>query len=95
MLEASGLENIRSFIQELGVLQQCADSLFTDLVSALQDVAQQTEDHQTLLDIRTRLQTEMEDYRELLDGPSPDGYELMKISQGNVARPMWLFFHLL
>lgn len=59
------------------VLRERADSLCMDLDSALQDVAQQAVDHQTLLDTKTRLEAEIRDYRELLDETSLQWYDLM------------------
>ncbi|XP_044037424.1 serine-rich adhesin for platelets-like isoform X2 [Siniperca chuatsi] len=71
VLEASGLEQKESFVQRLVVLQQRADGLCRDLDSVLQAVAQQAGDHQALLDTKSRLETEIQDYRRLLDGLSP------------------------
>ncbi|XP_070779131.1 keratin, type I cytoskeletal 19-like [Enoplosus armatus] len=77
VLEASGLEQTESFIQQLAVLQQRADGLCGDLDSVLQAAAQQAGDHQDLLDLKSRLETEIQDYRRLLDGPNYQGYEMM------------------
>ena len=77
VLEASGLDQNESFVEQLEVLQQRADSLCWDLDSVLQATAQQAADQQTLLDITTRLETEIQDYRRLLDGLSPKRYEMM------------------
>lgn len=74
------MEQNKSFVQQLVVLQQRADSLCTDLDSALQAAAQQVADHQTLLDVKTRLETEIQDYWRLLDGLGPQGY-VMKIKE--------------
>uniref|UniRef100_A0A671WK44 Uncharacterized LOC115576412 n=1 Tax=Sparus aurata TaxID=8175 RepID=A0A671WK44_SPAAU len=71
VLEATGLDQNESFVEQLEVLQQRADSLCWDLDSVLQATAQQAADQQTLLDITTRLETEIQDYRRLLDGLSP------------------------
>lgn len=71
VLEASGLEQAESFVQQLVVLQQRAGGLCRDLDSVLQAVAQRAEDHQVLLDTKSRLETEIQDYRRLLDGLSP------------------------
>lgn len=73
MLEASGTEQNKSVVQQLMVLQQRADSLYIDLESVLQAAAQQAANHQTLLDIKTRLETEIQDYRGLLHGLGPPG----------------------
>ncbi len=75
VLEASGLEQYESFVQQLVVLQQRADSLCRDLDSVLQAAAQKAEDFQALLDIKSRLETEIQDYRRLLDGLSTQGYD--------------------
>ncbi|KAL7378754.1 hypothetical protein ABVT39_018049 [Epinephelus coioides] len=72
-LEASGLEQTESVVQQLQALQQRADDLCRDLDSVLQATAQQAADYQTLLDVKNRLETEIEDYRRLLDGLSQQG----------------------
>ncbi|XP_031155893.2 uncharacterized protein LOC116049976 [Sander lucioperca] len=69
-LEASGREQTESFTQQLVVLQQRADSLCRDLDSALQTTTQQAADNQILLDVKSRLEAEILDYRRLLDGLS-------------------------
>lgn len=79
VLEASGLEQAESFVQQLVVLQQRAGSLCRDLNSVLQAVAQRAKDHQVLLDTKSRLETEIQDYRRLLDGLSPLEYVMMII----------------
>ncbi|XP_031694695.1 uncharacterized protein LOC116377250 isoform X2 [Anarrhichthys ocellatus] len=73
-LEASGPEQTESFVQQLVDLQQRADGLCRDLDSVLQAAAQQAADHQVLLDIKSRLETEIQDYKRLLDGPSRQGF---------------------
>ncbi|CAJ1075458.1 serine-rich adhesin for platelets-like isoform X2 [Xyrichtys novacula] len=67
VLEASGVEQTESFVLQLDVLQQRADRLCRDLDSVLQAEAQQAADHQALMDIKIRLETEISDYRGLLD----------------------------
>ncbi|GLD68364.1 uncharacterized protein AKAME5_001967700 [Lates japonicus] len=74
--ENSGQEPTESFVLQLEVLQQKADGLCTDLDLVLQAAAQQAEDHQALLDTKNKLETEIQDYRRLLDGLSREGYEL-------------------
>lgn len=76
MLEASGQDRTESFVLQLVVLQQRADGLCRDLDSVLQATAQQAADHQALLDVKTRLETEIQDYRRLLDGLRPQGYDM-------------------
>lgn len=75
MLEASGQEQTESFIQQLVVLQQTADSLCGHLDSVLQAAAQQAVDHQSLLDVKGRLESEIQEYCRLLNGLSQQGYE--------------------
>lgn len=79
VLEASGQEQNESFVQQLEVLQQRADGLCRDLDSVLQAVGQQAADHQSLLDVKTRLETEIQDYRRLLDGLRSQRYEMMRM----------------
>ncbi|KAK9534462.1 hypothetical protein VZT92_006906 [Zoarces viviparus] len=73
-LEASGPEQTESFLLQLVDLQQRADGLCRDLDSVLQAAAQQAADHQVLLDVKSRLETEIQDYKRLLDGPSRQGF---------------------
>ncbi|XP_070837627.1 keratin, type I cytoskeletal 47 kDa-like [Chaetodon trifascialis] len=68
VLEDTGRVQNKCFVQQLEVLQQREDSLCRDLDSLLQTVAQQNADQQSLLDVKTRLETEIQDYRRLLDG---------------------------
>lgn len=72
-LEASGTEQNKSVVQQLLVLQQRADSLYIDLESVLQAAAQQAANYQTLLDTKTHLENEIQDYRGLLHGLGPPG----------------------
>lgn len=67
-LESCGQQQMESCILQLQLLQQTADSLSRDLDSALQAAAQQAENHQELLDVKSRLENEIQDYRRLLDG---------------------------
>ncbi|KAI3359180.1 hypothetical protein L3Q82_002601 [Scortum barcoo] len=67
MLEASGQEQYESIFQQLVVLQQRADNLSTELESVLQTTAQQAEELQILLDIKSRLENEIQDYKRLLN----------------------------
>uniref|UniRef100_A0A3Q3LEN2 Uncharacterized LOC113140778 n=1 Tax=Mastacembelus armatus TaxID=205130 RepID=A0A3Q3LEN2_9TELE len=67
LLEASGLEQREVFFLQLVALQQRADGLFRDLDSVLQTAAQQSADYQTLLDVKSQLDTEIQNYRRLLD----------------------------
>ncbi|XP_034567322.1 keratin, type I cytoskeletal 17-like [Notolabrus celidotus] len=77
MLENSGLEQTESFVLQLEVLQQTADRLCGDLDSVLQATAQQAADHETLLDIKTRLEAEINNYKRLLDGQSKQRYGVL------------------
>ncbi|KAM6966169.1 uncharacterized protein LKV04_018659 [Tautogolabrus adspersus] len=70
VLEASGVEQTESFVLQLEVLQLQADNLCRDLESVLQGTAQQAADYQALLYVKTRLQTEINDYKRLLDAMS-------------------------
>ena len=49
-------------------LQQRADEVEKELNMAMQASGKQVEDYQNLLDIKNRLETEIEQYRRLLDG---------------------------
>lgn len=74
------MEQYESFVQQLVVLQQRADGLSRHLDSVLQAAAQKAEDFQVLLDIKSRLETEIQDYRRLLDGQSPQGYKILHLN---------------
>ncbi|KAI9514957.1 hypothetical protein NQZ68_028909 [Dissostichus eleginoides] len=73
VLEASSLQQTESFDLQLMHLQQKADVLCRDLDSELQFAAQQAEEHQALLEVNSRLETQIEDYRRLLDASSIQG----------------------
>lgn len=73
VLEASSLQQTESFVLQLVDLQQKADVLCRDLDSELQFAAQQAEEHQVLLEVNSRLETQIEDYRRLLDASSIQG----------------------
>ncbi|XP_030590846.1 uncharacterized protein LOC115783966 [Archocentrus centrarchus] len=68
VLEASGREQTESLLQQLVVLQRTADGLSRDLDSVLQAA-----DHQSLLDIKSQLEAEIQDYKKLLDGLGHEG----------------------
>ncbi|XP_051275731.1 uncharacterized protein LOC127374456 isoform X1 [Dicentrarchus labrax] len=86
VLEASGLEQNKYFVQQLVVLQQRADSLCGDLDSVMQAAAQQAADYESLLDIKIRLEAEIQDYMRLLDGLSPQGVPSLRPNSAvNVA----------
>uniref|UniRef100_UPI003AAF11F3 uncharacterized protein n=1 Tax=Centroberyx gerrardi TaxID=166262 RepID=UPI003AAF11F3 len=70
LLENSELELREGFSLQLAGLQQRADSLGSELDSVLEATGRQATDYQTLLDIKTRLETEIQNYRRLLDGQS-------------------------
>ncbi|XP_033958135.1 keratin, type I cytoskeletal 14-like [Pseudochaenichthys georgianus] len=73
VLEDSSLQQTESFGLQLVDLQQKAYVLCRDLDSELQFAAQQDEEHQTLLEVNSRLETQIEDYRRLLDASSIQG----------------------
>lgn len=67
-LESCEQQQMDSFIQQLEFLQQRADSLCSDLDSAMQAIAQQAANHQDLLDVKNQLENEIQNYRMLLEG---------------------------
>ena len=67
-LESYGQQQMESSALQLEFLQQRADSLCSDLDSALQAAAQQAANHQDLLDVKSRLEIEIQNYQRLLDG---------------------------
>lgn len=79
-MEVSAREQDQSLVQEMVVLEQRADVLCADLESVLQATTRQAADHQTLLDAKTRLENEIQDYRKLLNGLDQLGYVMDKIS---------------
>lgn len=60
---------------QLVALQQTADELCSNLDSAHQMAAQQAYDYDALLDIKNRLETEIHEYKMLLDGLNQERYE--------------------
>lgn len=76
-LEACGLQQNDYFVEELAFLEQTVDGLCRDLDSLLQAICQQAADFDSLLDVKTRLEAEIQVYMRLLDGQSPLGYEMM------------------
>ncbi|CAN9505086.1 unnamed protein product [Ophioblennius macclurei] len=70
MLETSGRQQNENFTVQLMVLQETADHLCLDLDSVLQAATQQAADHQVLLDVKSRLEAEIQDYMRLLDSLS-------------------------
>ncbi|XP_069021657.1 uncharacterized protein [Embiotoca jacksoni] len=73
MLETSGRGQMDSFAGQLVVLHQTADGLYSDLDSVMQAVARQAADHENLLDVKSCLESEIQDYRRLLEGLSHQG----------------------
>ncbi|XP_023149992.2 uncharacterized protein LOC111584888 [Amphiprion ocellaris] len=67
VLEVSGQEQYESFVLQLEALQQRVDGLCRDLDSVRQAAAQQAADYDALLDIKSRLEAEIQDYKRLLD----------------------------
>ncbi|XP_071320423.1 uncharacterized protein [Trachinotus anak] len=80
LLENSGQEQAESFILQLVVLQQREDGLCRDLDSVLQAAAQQAADHHALLDIKNKLETEIQDYKRLLDGLGREGVSSLHLN---------------
>lgn len=79
-MEVSAREQDKSLVQEMVFLEQSADVLCADLESVLQATTRQAAEHQTLLDVKTQLEKEIQDYRKLLDGLDQLGYVMGKIS---------------
>ncbi|KAI4822971.1 hypothetical protein KUCAC02_008487 [Chaenocephalus aceratus] len=73
VLESSSLQQTESFDLQLEDLQQKAGVLCRDLDSELQFAALLAEEHQALLEVNSRLETQIEDYRRLLDASSIQG----------------------
>ncbi|CAK6980485.1 uncharacterized protein LOC122967796, partial [Scomber scombrus] len=67
-LESCEQQQMDSFVQQLEFLQKRADSLSSDLDSAMQVIAQQAANHQDLLDVKIQLENEIQNYRMLLEG---------------------------
>ncbi|XP_056144345.1 keratin, type I cytoskeletal 14-like [Lampris incognitus] len=70
LLENMEVELREGYRRQLIGLQQRAGALGEELDSVLQAVGQRSSEHQALLNIKTRLETEIEDYRKLLNGQS-------------------------
>nr|XP_008303573.1 PREDICTED: keratin, type I cytoskeletal 17-like [Stegastes partitus] len=81
VLEVSGREQADSFVLQLEALQQKVDGLCRDLDSVLQAAAQQAADYDALLDIKSRLEAEIQDYKRLLDEINQEKYEMMMETQ--------------
>ncbi|KAK5913466.1 hypothetical protein CgunFtcFv8_007996 [Champsocephalus gunnari] len=73
VLESSSLQQIESFDLQLEDLQQKAGVLCRDLDSELQFAALLAKEHEALLEVKIRLETQIEDYRRLLDASSIQG----------------------
>lgn len=79
-MEVSAREQDQCLVQEMVVLEQSADGLYADLESVLQATTRRAADHQTLLEVKTQLENEIQDYRKLLDGLDQLGYVMDKMS---------------
>ncbi|KAK5855732.1 hypothetical protein PBY51_007379 [Eleginops maclovinus] len=73
VLEASSLQQTESFDLQLVDLEQRAYVLGRYLDSKLQSAAQRAAEHQALLEVNSRLETQIKDYRGLLDVSSKQG----------------------
>uniref|UniRef100_A0A672F4I8 IF rod domain-containing protein n=1 Tax=Salarias fasciatus TaxID=181472 RepID=A0A672F4I8_SALFA len=85
VLEASGRQQTENFMVQLTVLQETADHLCLDLDSVLQAAAQQAADHQALLDVKSRLEAEIQDYMRLLDSLSHQGASVVHFNSKPAA----------
>jgi acidic type I keratin len=56
------------YSQQLCQLQAMVNNLESELGQVKTDIARQGQEYQTLLDIKTRLEMEIAEYRRLLDG---------------------------
>lgn len=67
-LEGQVAETESRYSLQLSQLQVMVNSLENELSEMKADIARQSSDYQVLLDIKTRLEIEIAEYRRLLDG---------------------------
>uniref|UniRef100_A0A3B3U213 Keratin 98 n=1 Tax=Poecilia latipinna TaxID=48699 RepID=A0A3B3U213_9TELE len=71
-LEASLLETQQRYANQLSGLQEVVTGLEAQLISLTENIKENDQKYGTLLDIKTRLELEISEYRRLLDGEDTD-----------------------
>ncbi|XP_041087389.1 keratin, type I cytoskeletal 19-like [Polyodon spathula] len=80
-LETTVAETERRYGAELSQLQVIIDRLQSELMQVRMDTERQGNDYRMLLDIKTRLEMEITEYRRLLDGESSMVTKTQKVTQ--------------